>query len=56
MFFAVVSTVMSGILFARFPIVDYVTDQGKKRRGWGKPKALIVVKIMVHLPNGDLNI
>ena len=40
----VVSTIMSGILLACFPIVEYVTDQGEKRRGGGKPKALIVVK------------
>ena len=38
----VVSTVMSGILFARFPIVDYVTDtdQEKKKEG-GKENFLL---------------
>ena len=29
----VVSTVLCGILFARFRIADYVTDQGKKGGG-----------------------
>ena len=34
----VVSTVMCGILLARFRIVDYVSDQGEKKGGGEKKK------------------
>ena len=35
--YIVVSTVLCGILFARFHIVDYINDQGEKKGG-GKQK------------------
>ena len=39
----VVSTVMCGILFARFRIVDYVSDQGEKK-GVGKRKSFLKIR------------